>query len=252
MNAVLSKGYKSPSQITRVITEAWGSDNLFCLRCESDELRPLSANSRTADFSCLICESKYQLKASKRWSLTVTDSAYSAMLEAIRTDSLPHLLVLHYTTDWTVERLVAIPSFLLSESAIIPREPLRPPAKRAGWQGCSIDLRAIPPPGIIDIVSNGVAQPPSFVRSRFAELSPLASKRPEVRGWTLDVLAIISKLPPAFTLHDVYKHHDFLARLHPNNRHILEKIRQQIQVLIKFGYLRRLRRGQFERIAFRA
>jgi len=34
-----------------------------------------------------------------------------------------------------------------------------------------------------------------------------------------------------FTLADIYAHTDALAKLHPNNAHIRDKIRQQLQVL---------------------
>jgi type II restriction enzyme len=38
-----------------------------------------------------------------------------------------------------------------------------------------------------------------------------------------------------FSLADVYAHADTLAKLHPANRHIQPKIRQQLQVLRDWG-----------------
>jgi len=40
-----------------------------------------------------------------------------------------------------------------------------------------------------------------------------------------------------FTLADVYAHAASLAKLHPNNRHVYDKIRQQLQVLRNLGLL---------------
>ena len=78
------------------------------------------------------------------------------------------------------------------------------------------------------------------------------------RGWTLDVLNIVRRIvecggmtplfPDAtcrveskrghvralqteFTNEDVYAHARELERLHPDNRHVKDKIRQQLQVL---------------------
>ena len=41
--------------------------------------------------------------------------------------------------------------------------------------------------------------------------------------------------PGFFTLADVYAHASSLAKLHPNNRHVRDKIRQQLQILRDMG-----------------
>jgi len=46
-----------------------------------------------------------------------------------------------------------------------------------------------------------------------------------------------------FQLEDVYAHEDALSQLYPNNRHVKQKIRQQLQVLRDRGYLDFLGRG---------
>jgi len=51
-------------------------------------------------------------------------------------------------------------------------------------------------------------------------------------GWTSDVLNVVRSLnKKEFSLSDVYDHEDELAKLHPNNDHVRDKIRQQLQVL---------------------
>jgi type II restriction enzyme len=72
------------------------------------------------------------------------------------------------------------------------------------------------------------------------------------RGWTLDVLTIVRRISDSrrrrqetltFTNADVYAHERELARLHPDNRHVKDKIRQQLQVLRDLGILRQPERG---------
>lgn len=55
-------------------------------------------------------------------------------------------------------------------------------------------------------------------------------------GWPNDVLQLIRELGKAnFTLEDAYSLSDKLAALHPENKHIEDKIRQQLQVLRDAG-----------------
>jgi type II restriction enzyme len=48
-----------------------------------------------------------------------------------------------------------------------------------------------------------------------------------------------------FTLADVYAHGGTLAKLHPNNTHVRDKIRQQLQVLRDLGLLEFLAPGSY-------
>ncbi|PYT58190.1 MAG: hypothetical protein DMG35_18675 [Acidobacteria bacterium] len=48
-----------------------------------------------------------------------------------------------------------------------------------------------------------------------------------------------------FTLADVYAHAGSLAKLHPNNAHIRDKIRQQLQLLRDLGLLDFLGGGSY-------
>lgn len=49
----------------------------------------------------------------------------------------------------------------------------------------------------------------------------------------LNVVQELKKME--FSLQDVYAHADALAKLHPANRHVRDKIRQQLQVLRDLG-----------------
>jgi hypothetical protein len=48
-----------------------------------------------------------------------------------------------------------------------------------------------------------------------------------------------------FLLDDVYAFEPALSRLYPENRHVKQKIRQQLQVLRDCGYLEFLSRGRY-------
>ena len=99
---------------------------------------------------------------------------------------------------------------------------------------------------------------PSEVRAQFHKVKPLKELSVKERGWTLDVLNIVRRIvecggttplsPDAtcrvepkrghvralqneFTNEDVYDHACELEKLHPDNRHVRDKIRQQLQVL---------------------
>jgi type II restriction enzyme len=60
----------------------------------------------------------------------------------------------------------------------------------------------------------------------------------DVRGWTLDVLNILRKLNrQELSLSEFYTFEQHLQNLHPSNKNIRAKIRQQLQVLRDMGYL---------------
>jgi type II restriction enzyme len=65
-------------------------------------------------------------------------------------------------------------------------------------------------------------------------------------GWTLDVLIAIRSLDKAaFSNEDAYVLEPHLKKLHPRNRHIRDKIRQQLQVLRDLGFLTHLAHGEW-------
>jgi hypothetical protein len=50
----------------------------------------------------------------------------------------------------------------------------------------------------------------------------------EKGDWTLDVLQVVQSLSrKEFSLSEVYDHESELAKLHPKNAHVRDKIRQQ-------------------------
>ena len=241
--------YKSASQRARMGTEAWGAINFFCPVCKSPRLDIASRNTAAVDYLCPKCASPFQLKSqSKPFGNRIVDAAYSEMKRAILSDSTPNLYVLHYDlTQWAVRTVILIPHFAFALSAIECRPPLAPTARRAGWIGCNILLSKIPGDARIPVVESGKALPASEVRQAYKRLRPLENLKVETRGWTLDVLNVVRSLnKKEFTLSDVYAHADELAKLHPKNAHISEKIRQQLQVLRDLHLLEFLTPGTYK------
>jgi type II restriction enzyme len=241
--------YKSASQRARVATESWGLDNLYCPNCTSAHLRRTPHNTPVVDFACPSCNSDFQMKSQCRpLSSRLADAAYDRMKHAIVTNRTPNLFVLHYDREqWHVQNLILIPRFAFSLSALECRKPLGPNARRAGWVGCNILLDQIPCDAKIPIVAQGHAMNVSDVRRQYVRLRPLEGLTIQKRGWTLDVLKVVRAIgKKEFSLPEVYVSENSLGQLHPHNRHLRDKIRQQLQVLRDIGLLEFLGQGHYQ------
>jgi len=229
-----------------VVTEFWGEHNLYCPNCSSPNLSRLAHNTKANDFCCPTCYFWFQLKGQKsRLGGSITDGAYQAMMDAIRSDDAPNYYFMHYDlATWTVRNLLLVPSFAFPPSAIIKRPPLSATARRAGWVGCNFALNRIPADARIPIVTDSIALPEGEVLARFNRVKPLKEISVEKRGWTLDVLTAVRSLNKTeFTNEDVYELVPHFEKLHPGNRHIKDKIRQQLQVLRDLGFLVHIGKG---------
>jgi type II restriction enzyme len=233
MNPSLGIGYKSRSQIARILTEDWAASNLYCAACDHANVSQTRANTHAVDFTCRGCNAGYQLKAGGRWNeQRIPDAGYEPMIKAIRSDNVPNLLVMQYNPSWMVSNLILVPSFFFTETAIQKRKPLSPNARRAGWVGCNILLCAIPPEGKIRLVTDSIPSDPQSVRSQYVKIKPIATLKTALRGWTLNVLRVVHKVGKTqFGLDDIYGFEAELAKLFPGNHNIRPKIRQQLQIL---------------------
>jgi type II restriction enzyme len=246
-NPELGLTYKAGSQIARVVSEDWCNRELYCAACTSDRLLASKVNTPAIDFVCPACDQCFQLKSFKTWNQKkIPDAGYESMLRAIRSDRVPNLLVLQYSANWLVKNLLLVPRFFFSETVIEKRPPLGPRARRAGWVGCNILLERIPLDGKIPVVANGLAVAEEQVREEFSRVRKLAEIPPSVRGWALDVLTSIRKLGQArFSLQQLYRLEPYLQSLHPQNRHVRAKMRQQLQVLRDLGLIEFIGSGNY-------
>ncbi len=244
----LGMAYSSKAQQSRVITEHWGLTNLYCPSCTSNSLQKSPNNTPVYDYWCNDCTGIFQLKASSRpIGHKIADAAYDSMVAAILENRCPHLFVLHYgVVSNAVENLFLIPGFSFPVSAIEKRQPLRPTARRAGWVGCNIVLSNIPKELVIPIVQQSMIVPAPIVRLDFARISKLQSVVAKQRTWLIDVLNCVRKIKKAdFTLQDVYRFEPLLSTMHPQNKNVLAKIRQQLQMLRDLGFVEFMGRGRY-------
>jgi type II restriction enzyme len=170
------------------------------------------------------------------------------MLRRLRGNQVPNLFGLSYDrAQGRVRDLFVIPSQFFVPEIIECRKPLAPTARRARWVGCNILIQKVPLSGRVSIVSNGVAlAKPDVLNAWRRTLFLREQPELEKRGWLLDVMNCVERLDkPEFQLSNVYQYESALARLHPENRHIRAKIRQQLQVLRDAGFIEFAERGRY-------
>lgn len=241
--------YTNPSQQIRVMTEAWVGKTIFCPACGNPELNQQKNNSPVSDFSCGSCAEEYELK-SKKNSLgkKIVDGAYSTMISRLMDFNNPSFFFLNYEVrSLEVKDFIVIPKHFFVPEIIEKRKPLSDSAKRAGWIGCNILLKSIPESGKIFYVKKGNVQPSEKVLSSWQRTVFLKEeKRMSAKGWLLDVMRCIDKIGKSdFTLNDVYQFEHELSALHPENNHIRDKIRQQLQILRDKNHLEFVSRGKY-------
>jgi type II restriction enzyme len=87
---------------------------------------------------------------------------------------------------------------------------------------------------------------PAEVRERFKRVKPLEDVPVAKRGWMLEVLAAVRALNKThFTNQDLYALEPHFQQLHPENRHVRDKIRQQLQYLAAAGFIEHPGRNEY-------
>lgn len=240
-------GYESGSQKARVLTEAWAASQAFCPNCGAERLVQFPNNRPVADFYCQTCNEEFELKSQKaRFGSRIADGAYGTMCRRLAESNNPNLMLLNYTPSVGVDNLMIVPKHFLVENVIEKRKPLAEHARRAGWVGCNILLSQIPQAGKIYIVRDKVVVDRRDVLSQWRKTVFLRGESTASRGWLLSVLKCVDDIGAReFTLEQVYAFETRLSGFYPMNRHVREKIRQQLQVLRDRGYLEFLGGGRY-------
>ncbi|MBS1263594.1 MAG: hypothetical protein MAG715_00777 [Methanonatronarchaeales archaeon] len=247
----LAEEYSNKAQATRVVTEAWAEEEMYCPACPSSRLEPHRAGKKVEDFFCPRCDRRTQLKAKRgRLYNRVSNSAYEPKVEAIRGNRAPDYAFMEFDPEeWMVERLRVVPGHFLTESVVEKRNPLRSGARRAGWVGSNILLNRIPAAGQILLVRDREAVHAKEVRDQFRRTSFLREFGAEARGWLSDLVDVLEEigLGPGdeFTLREVYGYEEELSKRHPDNNHVRAKVRQQLQVLRDRGLIEFLGDGHY-------
>jgi type II restriction enzyme len=204
-------------------------------------------NTPVGDFFCPHCSQEFELKSNKiGFTNHILDGAYRSMLSRIQADNNPNFFLMKYSVvDLSVTDFFVVPKHFIVPSLIRPRKPLTATARRAGWVGCNIALKEVPASGKIYLIKSGRVIPQEIVLSTWKKTVFLSNSPVSTRGWTIEVLRLLEGLPKQFSLADVYNFEAELRNKFPQNRHIKDKIRQQLQVLRDRGILYFLGKGQY-------
>ncbi|WP_122465926.1 DpnI domain-containing protein [Brevundimonas lutea] len=247
--------FKGPTQTARVLSEGWVAAWMFCPACGAERLRQLLNNAPVADFVCDGCGEEFEVKAGKGpLKPKIVNGAYGAMMRRLAERNNPSLFAMSYDREaHAVTDLIVVPRHFFTQDIIEPRKPLSATARRAGWQGCNILIGQVPLSGRIPLIAGGAHVPKDEVLDRWRSTLFLAEAGLEARGWLLAVMRVVEAVTAGngraeFTLAEVYAHEAALAAQYPGNRHVREKIRQQLQVLRDRGWLDfTARRGVYRR-----
>lgn len=172
------------------------------------------------------------------------------MIERVESIHNPNFFFMHYDkSDLKVKNFIMVPKHFFSTEIIEKRKPLAETARRAGWVGCNIILNQIPDEGRIFIVKNEIQQSVETVISKVKRTDFISQYKLDARGWILDILNCVNKIESRdFTLKQVYQFEKQLAAKHPENNHIKDKIRQQLQMLRDKGIIEFNGRGHYRKI----
>lgn len=250
-NLSLAEGYINNAQIARILTEDWFAHNMYCPVCGKVAIRHAEPNAPVKDYVCDNCKSQYELKSKKsktsRFNASVPDGAYQTMINRITSLDNPSFFFLHYDR-YQVNNLVIVPKCFFTPDIIKKRKPLPSTDRRAGWQGCNILMKGIPDMAKIPIVKDGEVLPVKEVVQAYQRIYSLESNTLSSRGWLVDILSLVERLGKSFTLDEMYQFVPELQKKHPENHHVHEKIRQQLQFLRDKELIEFVSRGKYRRL----
>ncbi len=195
-NTSLVEGYKSASQIARILTEDWIARNMYCPVCGEVSINKAEPNAPVKDYVCESCKAQYELKSkrahSELFSAKVVDGVYATMMERISSLDNPSFFFMHYDR-YEVNNLIVVPNCFFVPEVIERRQALSVGARRAGWEGCNILLDRIPGFAKIPIVQNGEVLDPKSVSERYKRVYSLQMGSVESRGKNTSAVAIFAR-----------------------------------------------------------
>lgn len=256
--------YSSISQRARVVTEEWTGENLYCPRCGLP-LSPYKNNTKVYDFYCDHSDQRFvvlspstldnfQLKSmtsfpNNAFPKRILGSEYNTTVQSLVRGEFPSLILLHYDArDEEMRDGMLVHRLTITLNDIIVRKPLGEKARRKGWQGSMISIESIPDIGKISIIEKTMEKPKFSVMEKWASVERVLKGDIEQRGWTSDIMRVLDNLPDFFSLSDVYAFQSSLQERYPYNKHIKDKIRQQLQLLRDREYLKFEGHGRYRKL----
>lgn len=240
--------YTNASQRARILTEKWVGNEIYCPSCGNQKITQYGNNKPVADFYCTKCKEDFELKAKNgKIAKVIPAGAYSKMIERINSDNKPNFFFMGYVESLSVNDFFVIPKHFFIPDIIEKRNPLKVTARRHGWVGANILFSKIPKAGQIYYVKDGVEILKKEVLEKWQKTVFLKEIiRMDTKGWILDIMHCIDALnKKEFSLKDMYNFESELEVIHPENRNIQPKIRQQLQLLRDQNYLEFLGNGHY-------
>lgn len=248
MDQTLAKNYKSNSQKARVITETWVAENFKCPYCKK-KLKQYNPNNECADYYCSKCNEDFELKTKNgKFSNLINGASYKATLNKISSNRNSNWILLEHK-NFTVTNLTFIPKCFFYDSIVEAREPLKQTARRAGWQGCRLNMNMIPSFGKIKYIKDSQEIDKKIIAYHLKMANPFKNANLKDKSWKLEVLSLVDSLPEnIFTLKELEKLIPTVQDKHPNNKHIDAKFRQVLQILRNEGYVLFLGDGLYQKL----
>lgn len=240
--------YKGPTQKARFWTEGWVRNQAYCPNCGRKAISKYANNEPVADFYCSTCHEDYELKGQKnKFGARVVDGAFRTMCERLAATNNPNLMLMNYDLkNLCVTNFFVVPKQFFIREIIEQRKPLAATARRAGWVGCNILLTRIPEMGKVFLVKSGKLLSQDDVLEKWQKTLFLRNAEARTRGWLIEVMNCVELIgKKEFELDDVYAFEARLSSIYPNNYHVKQKIRQQLQVLRDQGYIEFVSRGNY-------
>src|SRR3989344_3983687 len=244
----LGNSYSSRAQKIRVISEDWVLNQIYCPSC-GGFISSYVNNKPVADFYCKRCLEDFELKSKKgKIGKKVSAGAYSQMIKRINSPKKPNFFFMGYMVKmWNVNDFFVVPKHFFVSEIIEQRKALAESARRAGWIGSNILFSKIPKAGQIFYIENGKEISKKDVLEKWQKTVFLKQiKKANAKGWILDIMNCIDFLnKKEFSLQDIYDFESDLKIIHPENKHIKDKIRQQLQFLRDKNYLDFIGQGRY-------
>ena len=244
----LATKYTSYSQKARVLSEAYVLNEIYCPSC-GNNIYNYDNNKPVADFYCKKCSEDFELKSKKgKIGKKVSAGAYSQMIKRINSAQKPNFFFMGYVVElWNVNDFFVVPKHFFVSEIIEQRKPLAENARRAGWIGSNILFSKIPKAGQIFYIKDGKELNKKDVLEKWKKTVFLKQiKKANAKGWILDIMNCIDSINKQdFTLQDMYNFEKDLSALHPENKNVKPKIRQQLQFLRDKGYIEFIESGKY-------
>lgn len=241
--------YNSERQTIRDLTESWLGANGYCPNCGCKPISKFENNKPVADFFCSRCDEQFELKSKAGLSSgsKVPDGAYNTMIQRIQANDNPNFFFLAYKkADYSVQQLILVPKHFITVDMIVPRK--RALKGRPNYLMCDMDISSLPESGKIHLIDRAQMINPETVYKQWQANLFLRQQKLEKKGWLLAIMRCIDKLPEKFNLMQMYEFETQLKLQFPENNHIKDKIRQQLQILRDQNVIEFLARGQYRKV----